>query len=75
MLIHVGSLNMGFGPPEAKIKRCNQKSTTQTGGGSLGLAGLLPGLNMNAARTRGVSQTMEIADEDVCVTNEVDASG
>ncbi|KAJ7810985.1 hypothetical protein B0H14DRAFT_2861346 [Mycena olivaceomarginata] len=57
-------LDMGFGPPEAKIKRCTQKSTTQTGGGSLGLAGLLPGLNMNAARTRGVSQTMEIADED-----------
>ncbi|KAJ7309441.1 hypothetical protein DFH08DRAFT_1049749 [Mycena albidolilacea] len=57
-------LDMGFGPPEAKIKRCNQKSTTKTGGGSLGLAGLLPGLNMNAARTRGVSQTMEIADEE-----------
>ncbi|KAJ7802609.1 hypothetical protein B0H14DRAFT_2891710 [Mycena olivaceomarginata] len=57
-------LNMGFGPPDAKIKRCNQRFTTQTGGGSLGLAGLLPGLNMNAARTRGVSQTMEIADED-----------
>ncbi|KAJ7839104.1 hypothetical protein B0H14DRAFT_2787676 [Mycena olivaceomarginata] len=54
--------NLGF--LRRKSKRCNQKSTTQTGGGSLGLAGLLPGLNMNAARTRGVSQTMEIADEE-----------
>ncbi|KAF8198799.1 hypothetical protein K438DRAFT_1966766 [Mycena galopus ATCC 62051] len=56
-------LDLGFGPPETRIKRCNQDSSTKTGGGSFGLEGLVPVLNINAACTRGVTQTMEIADE------------
>ncbi|KAJ7134082.1 hypothetical protein C8R43DRAFT_1073047 [Mycena crocata] len=56
-------LEMGYEPPDVKLKHVSQKNTTTTGGAGFGLSGIVPGFTANATYARGGAETLESADE------------
>ncbi|KAJ7110956.1 caspase domain-containing protein [Mycena epipterygia] len=52
-----------YGLPDIKLKQTSQKTTTVTGGGTVGLTVAGPTLAANAGYTRGGAETLECADE------------
>ncbi|KAF7371355.1 hypothetical protein MSAN_00771600 [Mycena sanguinolenta] len=56
-------LDVGFEPPAVTLKRTSGQSTSASGGGTFGLAGLVPSFTATGGYTRGANEAVESADQ------------
>ena len=59
------SLDVGYEPPDATLKRAEGKSTSVNIGGKVGATGVVPTFAVTGGHTRGGNEGLESADDKV----------